>query len=266
VGAELVNFETGGTDTRNINGRSYHIAKSAIDSDVVISLAKFKTHGLTLFTGGLKNTFGVIPGFGKGEMHKRFPNPSAFSDRLVDVFSLVKPAITVMDGVIGMEGNGPSSGSPREFGFIAASEDAVSLDSVCSWIMGFDPSEIATTTIAARRGIGEDDLSAIEIKGIPRERFRQPDVKLPSNRGIRLIPPFIARALGKFIWTRPRANPDLCDSCGLCVKSCPVSCIELAAGIPDIEYSDCINCLCCNEICPQGAMEIEMSRLAKRIG
>jgi Pyruvate/2-oxoacid:ferredoxin oxidoreductase delta subunit len=165
-----------------------------------------------------------------------------------------------------MEGNGPSSGSLREFGFIGASSDAVALDAVASRIMGFQPAEIATTTIASRRGLGEGDLAGVEIVGEPMNSLRQPDVKLPSNRAIRLIPPFVARTLGRFIWARPKANPDLCNSCGMCEKSCPLSCISMPNGIPDIDYTECINCLCCNEICPQGAMEIEMSRLAKRIG
>lgn len=266
TGSRLVNFEAGGTIQKEINGNRYHLTRTVFESDVVINLPKFKTHGFTLYTGAIKNLFGTLPGFQKAIFHKTFPHPEHFSKVLVDIYGLVKPALTVMDAIVGMEGNGPATGKIRGTGLIMASPDGVALDAAAAAIMGFKDGEVDATRIAGERGLGQSDLKSIEIAGENLESVRFRDFELPSNHLMKLVPTFLVRWLGRFIWVRPRANLDLCTGCGMCVRSCPVNAIRMVGGRPVTDYEACINCLCCNESCPENAVVQELSWLARRIG
>ena len=264
IGAELVNFETSGVIEKSFNGRRYYIAKAALEVDVVINLPKLKTHNLMLFTGAIKNTFGTIPGTQKTELHKMAFRPRDFARVLVDIFSLVRPRINLMDAVVGMEGNGPASGNPRKIGLILASTDGVALDAVASNIIGYGVGEIATTLEAERRGIGVARIEDIEILGERLEGVRQTDFSLPSNRLLQMIPQFLVTIAGRFIWSRPKIDLEKCVACGVCVRNCPVQAITLNPDKPTIDHKKCICCFCCSELCPQNAVYQEMSWLTRR--
>jgi uncharacterized protein (DUF362 family)/Pyruvate/2-oxoacid:ferredoxin oxidoreductase delta subunit len=270
TGAPLVNFEAGGTIIKEIEGNRYHLARSVLEADVVVNLPKFKTHGLTLYTGAIKNCFGTLPGFQKATLHKRFPHPTDFSRVLVDVYAAVRPAVTLMDGVLGMEGNGPATGGLREAGLLFASADGVALDAVAAAVMGFKEGEVDAIRIASQRGIGTAGLADIEIAGEALADVRIPDFKLPSNHLAKLMPPFVARWLGRwlgqFVWVRPRADLNRCTGCAICAHACPVQAIRMVHERPVTDYDKCINCLCCNESCPEGAVIQELSWLARRLG
>ncbi|MDZ7384796.1 MAG: DUF362 domain-containing protein [candidate division KSB1 bacterium] len=265
TGARLVAFETGGVQERVVRGRSYYISRYVIDADVVINLPKLKTHGLTLYTGAVKNLFGVIPGLRKSEYHKQAPHPEDFAEVLVDIYSAVRPHLHIADGVVGQEGNGPSSGRVRPIGVMLASTDGVALDAVGAAIMGFDPEEIDTTRIASQRGLGEGRLEHIKVVGADLESLRLPDFVLPSNRLIKLVPRWLMILGARLIWVRPRADRELCKRCGVCQTNCPVGAISTDAdGYPVMDYTRCIKCMCCDEGCPHQAIEQEMSWLARR--
>ena len=266
TGVKLINFEAGGTVLKKVNGKNFHIAKAVLEADVVINLPKFKTHGLTLYTGAIKNLFGTLPGFQKAEFHKLYPHPQSFSECLVDILSIVKPSLHLMDAILGMEGDGPATGDKRKTGLILASEDAVALDSVASFLMGFKENEIDVVSIAGIRGLGENTLSRINILGESLNSAQIPDFSLPSNRLIKLVPEFLMKWVGKFIWVRPESKKELCTGCKICAESCPVYAIEMKDGHPVFDYGTCINCLCCNESCPESAIVQKLSWLAKRIG
>jgi len=266
TGAELVRFEKKGVVERVVNGNSYFIAKAISEVDVIINLCKMKTHSLTLFTGAIKNMFGIVPGVRKGEFHKEAPKVKEFSEILVDIFETVRPQINIMDAVVSMEGNGPSSGTPKQVGFIITSTDAVALDSVAASLMGFNHGEILTTQIAHSRGLGQHDLDKIEFRGININELERRDFQLPSNRFIQFIPEFLMKLVGQLIWIRPKAIAPKCERCGLCIKNCPVNAMTAKDGIPEIDYNQCIKCFCCDEICPHNAIEQQISWLAKKIG
>ncbi|NOY77369.1 MAG: DUF362 domain-containing protein [Calditrichaeota bacterium] len=263
VGAELVSFETGALSLKVKNGRRYFLSKWVEDADVVINLPKFKTHNLMLFTGAVKNMYGTLPGLQKGDFHRLAPHPADFAKILLDVYELTRPTLSIMDGIIGMEGNGPAAGQSRKVGLIFASTDAVALDVVASFLMGYSPESLPTVREARERGTGATGWKAIETSVPDLESLRIPDFKLPSNWKIRVIPKPILKALGRVLWTRPAADPKKCIGCSICVENCPVDAMRLVNKIPVIDYKKCINCLCCDEICPENAMIQERSFLAR---
>jgi uncharacterized protein (DUF362 family)/Pyruvate/2-oxoacid:ferredoxin oxidoreductase delta subunit len=265
TGSKLINFEAGGTVQKEIQGRRYHLARAVFEADVVINLPKFKTHGFTLFTGAVKNLFGTIPGFQKAVFHKTFPHPEDFSRVLVDLYGLVKPALHVMDGIVGMEGNGPATGHLRDVGLVLAGADGIALDAVASHIMGFKNLEVDAIRIAGEAGLGAADVASIEIAGEALDSVRIRDFALPSNHLMKLVPTFLVHWLGKLIWVRPKSDLTKCTGCGLCHRSCPVNAIKMINERPVMDYDVCINCLCCNESCPENAIIQELSWLARKI-
>jgi len=264
TGARLVSFEADGTVEREVNGRIYHLAKTVFDADVVINVPKLKTHGLTFYTGAIKNLYGTLPGFQKTKYHKEFPNPVEFSQVILDIYTCVRPTLTIMDAVIAMEGNGPATGDLRKVGLLLGSTDGVALDAVANRIMGFKNAEVPTTRFAGERGVGENDIEKIQIRGVPVRDVMVDDFNLPSTHLANYVPKFLVNWVGRFVWVRPTVDKDKCTGCAVCAKSCPVNAIEMQNGIPVTDYEKCINCLCCNESCPEGAVYQKLSWLARR--
>lgn len=265
TGAELMNFEASGAERRRVNGVDFYIAKPPLHADCIINLPKLKTHSLVLYTGAVKNMFGVIPGFRKAEYHRDHPRPDDFSRTLVDIYSLVPPTLNIMDGILAMEGKGPSSGTARWVGYLAGSSDAVALDAVMARVIGLGPEDVETTVEAARRGLGEGNLANIRVGPESLEALRIPDFKLPSNHLLKLIPKPLVSLLTPWLWIRPRVDPEKCTLCKTCVENCPTGAMELIDHRIEIDYKGCIKCLCCDELCPHEAVEQERGWLARRI-
>ena len=187
AGGEVLNFQKfpivdipSPSGNRRIN--KIKISQAVLDVDTVINLPKLKTHGWMLFSGAIKNLYGVVPGFYKSKFHIVSPQPDLFSETLVDIFQIVKPRLNIMDAVIGMEGAGPSAGEKRFMGALFFSTDAVALDAVCSAAIGYRPLTIDTTRIACERGLGTAKLEEIEIVGTTLEEVAQPNWKHSASR------------------------------------------------------------------------------------
>jgi uncharacterized protein (DUF362 family)/NAD-dependent dihydropyrimidine dehydrogenase PreA subunit len=264
TGAKLVNFEKTGSYQKNRNNIDYRIAKKVIDADILINLPKIKTHGLTIFTCAVKNMYGVVPGLIKTEYHKNAPKPSKFAEYVVDIYALSKPQLHIVDGIVGMDGTGPSAGNPKELGMVLASTDGVAVDVLLCEMLGKSPMKIPTNRIASEQGLGEGDLNKIEVIG---DAPIVDDFKWPPNISGSLdrIPPSIARGLMKLFWSRPAIDSKVCTNCKTCVKSCPVDALIENTPIPEFEYGECINCLCCMEMCPEKAVFEEKSRISRLI-
>ncbi len=260
-GIELINFEASGSVEIASGPYTFYIAKPVIETDVMINLAKLKTHSLTLFTCAIKNIFGVIPGFRKAGLHKLYPKPDGFARMLVELSKLVVPAFTIVDSVLAMEGNGPSSGNPRMVGALIAGTNSTAIDAVAQDLIGFDEGQIDTTRFAAEEGLGPARLEDISVVG----GIEKPDgFSLPSNRGIRLIPGALARIVAPLVWLKLVIDPGRCTGCGLCYDSCPVGTIVKENGVCRVVHDGCVQCMCCHELCPENAIDIEMSWLARR--
>jgi len=264
TGAKLVKFEKNGIIERQINGVSYFIAKTIANADVIINLCKLKTHNLTLMTGAIKNMFGAIPGFKKGEYHKQAPHVEEFSKIIVDIFSLTQPQLNIMDAVEIMEGDGPSAGKVNHLGLIVASKDAVAIDALAAKLMGFEQGEILTTEYAYAQGLGEKNLERIAIVGNSLAPYENRQFILPSNHYLKYVPAAVVKVLGKLIWVRPYPDENHCQKCGVCIANCPTRAMFPQDGFPVIDYKKCISCFCCDEVCPHDAIEQRMSWLAKK--
>ncbi len=264
AGIEMVNFEASGSKEIRSGKYLFHVAKPVLEADAVINIGKLKTHTLTLFTCAVKNMFGAVPGFRKSELHKEFPKPGEFSRMLVELYGIVKPDINIVDAVLAMEGNGPSSGDPKKLGVILAGKDAVAVDAVAADMIGFKRGTVQTTKIAGELGLGVSDIEDIRITG-DGAGFKAEDFVLTSNWKLRMIPGVLARLVSPLVWLRPEINQDACVGCRLCEKSCPVKAISFDGKVCVIDSENCVNCMCCHELCPENAVEIIMSRLARFI-
>jgi uncharacterized protein (DUF362 family)/Pyruvate/2-oxoacid:ferredoxin oxidoreductase delta subunit len=263
TGVPLVSLEAGGSYRKLHHGQTYYLSKVAVDADVILNLPKLKTHTLVLFTGAVKNMFGVVPGFHKKEAHLINPQPEPFSSSLVDIFSFVVPEITLMDAVVGMEGDGPSAGKRRCVGLLLAGRDAVAVDAVAAIAVGFDPMKIHTCQIAAQRGLGTCSPDHIQVVGdsldkLGLERFARPRTNITG-----LVPAPLARMIRRLVYIHPRIIPAICTNCNTCVKSCPTGALISGARQPLFRPRKCIGCLCCHELCPESAIRPKWSLLAR---
>ncbi|MFH1066027.1 MAG: DUF362 domain-containing protein [Nanoarchaeota archaeon] len=235
--------------------KEMHLPEILFNVDLIISLPKMKTHNLMLFTGAVKNLFGCIPGGKKQEYHAIARKTNDFANLLLDIWQNVKPALTIMDGIEGMDGNGPSNGNIVKPNMIIASDNAIALDIVAERIVGFEK-EIPTNSAALKRKL----INANEIKVIgeePRFTFRKPSAAV-SN-----IPPWLSGFFLKKSMAYPYPNPEKCRKCRNCVKVCPVGAMK-KKNEKEAPYCDkklCIACYCCHEMCPYDAIELKRSFL-----
>lgn len=241
------------------------IAKQVLAADLIISVPKLKTHCITVMTGAVKNMFGAVAGLYKAECHSRAPKGEDLAEVLVKVHSIVKPGLTVVDGIVGMEGDGPSGGSPRAINVVIAGEDAVAIDSCIAKIMGLKAMDVAVTKKAYEAGLGECDLSKIEIAGDGLDSFIAEDFKLPQTMILKTIPAPILKWLLGQVGFKPRIDMKICQRCDLCKTTCPVDCITIGPRGCGIDYKKCVKCLCCHEVCPYKAISIRRNIMTKLV-
>ena len=253
-------YQNIGNDSRQVDFNPDFMPRVSVSSivmeaDVVISLPKFKTHGLTVVTGAIKNSYGFLPGAQKAKLHRAAGGPERFHEVVVDVFRLRVPDLFIVDAVVGMEGNGPASPDLRDIGLILASNDGVAMDSVMATMMGCEPGLLRFLRKAKEEGLGDYDLGKHEIIG---DLKKIPDFKLPPLGGEAILSnPAIQEFLTSRTLLRPKADPDLCTACGTCVEQCPVSALSMGDDIPVVDQNVCITCFCCQEICPEKAITLQ---------
>jgi uncharacterized protein (DUF362 family)/NAD-dependent dihydropyrimidine dehydrogenase PreA subunit len=255
-----LNDDTGYTTIRcpdSFSNQSFNILNPIAGADIVINIAKLKTHSLTTFTGGVKNLFGAIPGLQKPEFHYKYAKLDDFCQMLLELAQTVRPQMTVIDAVDTMEGNGPLNGRIRYMGLTLASRDVFAQDWVAASLMGLDPE----TTPIVRRGIRAGLIKPEEIVTVgDKAEPADPPYILPEsvNKGGNRI--FLLRSLGGVVKTVIRPVPAIdetkCRGCGKCAESCPMKLIKIENKKAGMQVKNCISCFCCQEMCPFDAVRV----------
>ncbi len=243
--------------------KKFELAKAVSDADIIISVAKLKTHGMTYYTGAMKNLFGTVPGILKPQFHYKFPDKNDFAEMIVDLNLAIKPHFGIIDGVMGMEGNGPRNGNSKFIGVVMASKDLTALDATACRVVGINPENIFMIKNAAERDMGKMAESEIEIYGESIETVSVKNFKQITREKDLLallpvkLPKFLNNIVKEILLPKPYFIHKKCILCNECVKVCPVQpkALENRDKKIYIDRKKCIRCFCCQEMCPVGAIE-----------
>lgn len=236
--------------------KKLEIDRTVLEADIVINLPKWKTHGMMLLTLGVKNLFGCIPGPRKALWHLQAgEDRKVFAQMLVDLYQMIQPSLTVLDGITGMEGDGPGSGHPVQLGLILASGDALSLDQIVCDLLGISRKSLLTNRVAFEQGMGKD---VIEVAGERQEEARISQFKFPPfSQTDWNLPGFLKKTLKNALSSKPVVEAGRCDECNRCAEICPPRALSRKGEELVFDYSRCIRCFCCQEVCPEGAITIQ---------
>ena len=270
----------GGELNRNFGQREAHFADAKVarsftytsyldEADVIIDFCKLKTHGMMGMSAAAKNMFGVIPGTMKPEYHFRYPNTADFARMIVDIdeYFADKIKLCIADAVVGMEGNGPTQGTPRHIGAVLASASPHKLDLVCAKIIGLSPDSIPTLGAARERGLIPESVADLNVFGNV-DSFVISDYNNVAVRNSLLFDSkskLFGRIAKKCLQTKPQVRGSECKGCKKCMDICPARAIVMKDNKPEIDRDKCIKCFCCQEFCPFGAMKVHRTLIARML-
>ena len=263
---KLVNLSTAGFRELDYEGTKVKISEVFWRCGIIINVAKYKTHSLTGFTGGLKNLYGLVPGLIKTDYHRLYPATKDFAALLLALYWLTRSRVSYsfIDGILGMDGAGPSAGRVRNFGLLFGSRSIPAMDYTAARLMGFRMDDVPYL----REALHGDGILPSRIK-VPTsfQDFTLPDVDIRvvklRKELLKYVPGIGRKIFQKVYYFHPRIS-ERCKSCGLCVRSCPVHAITPPAPgiLPAVNPKVCIECMCCHEMCPHHAVDIHKSFLA----
>jgi uncharacterized protein (DUF362 family)/Pyruvate/2-oxoacid:ferredoxin oxidoreductase delta subunit len=256
-GVPLISFEQAGARLFEQDGFSFSVAHPVLDADIVVNLPKVKSHSLTMLTAAVKNIYGVLPGYSKTMNHRLYPKLAMFGRLIATIWKVVPPSITLADGIVGMEGQGPANGRPISLGFLAASKDPFALDRVLCDILRIDARRVPYLV----DGVGEGYSCVGDAVTVG-------SFEVPSGAHIlNIVPQWLVDVLGKLVWVRPAFSESVCIGCGKCEKACPVHALVLSLEThkPVLKRDTCISCSCCHEVCPADAIRMTQSCILKMI-
>ncbi len=240
--------------------RRIDLAREVFEFDAVINLAKLKTHTQMVLTLAMKNLFGTVIGTDKASWHlKAGKDVDCFATVLIQIYEKIRPVLSIVDGVLAMEGNGPNSGNARSLGILGASTDAVALDAVICRLVGFKVSALRTSVIGENLGAGVSDSERIRTVGDDLEGFPLKDFKAPKSVTMAWNLSYwnpVRRFMENHVITKPAIDPGSCQVCGICVSHCPPQAISRIDGGMVIDRRKCISCFCCHELCEHQAVNI----------
>lgn len=255
-----------------IHAKEFMLAQDVIEADAIVSVCKMKTHALEHITGAVKNQYGCVQGKHKAAGHTRYPSAESMARMIVDLNLLVRPRLYVMDGIVAMEGNGPTSGDPVPMKILLFSTDPVALDSVFARLVYLDPEAVPTEVAGAQMGLGtwkEEEIVLLTPDGAVSmeeavQKYGRPDFRVIRKKG-KAEGIMNTVTILRFLKPGPRIDADKCRKCGVCVESCPVEgkALTFSKGRnhpPVYNYRKCIRCFCCQEMCPHKAIYVRGRR------
>jgi uncharacterized protein (DUF362 family)/Pyruvate/2-oxoacid:ferredoxin oxidoreductase delta subunit len=248
------------------SGTFHHleVAREALEADVIINLPKLKTHQMMGYTGAVKNLFGLVVGMRKARLHLQAGTDKAFfALMLLELAERFQPALSIMDAVVGMEGNGPGNGDPIQLGALLASPHTVALDTVATAMVNLPEQRVWTQRVARQTGRQGSSLQELDLCGVPiaqlqTTRFR-PAAQADVNFG---LPTPVKNLLKNAITAQPEITQG-CQRCGHCVSHCPPQAMTLDTQGVKIDYGRCIRCFCCQELCPYAAIITQQGLLLR---
>ena len=249
--------------------RRIEVAEAALQADGIINLPKLKTHSQMTLTLSVKNMFGCIPGRRKAQWHFQAGlNRDRFAEMLVELYLIMKPRLNILDGILGMEGDGPGSeGRPRWMHLVAAGAEGVALDMVIAQLLGIPLPAIPTIKVAQEGGLSPFDPSQLEMKGESPMSLRPSSFLPPKSLDLGWgVPPFLHRILRGVLTARPVIDAARCALCQICSQACPSEAIREEHGRLLIDPQKCIRCFCCQELCPEGAVKTQEGWAARWLG
>ena len=238
-------------------------------ADAIINFSKLKSHGMMGMSCAAKNMFGTVPGVIKPEYHFRFPRYEDFADMIVDLDEYFHPVLSIADAVVGMEGNGPTAGTPRKMGALLASRSPHNLDMAAARLLGFEREELPILNAAYLRGMTPGGFDGLTVYGDV-DSLRVPDFERVVERrslefsgdGKNPVKRLFGKIAGAVLKTKPKLDPASCVGCGICKNICPASAIVIKNKKAVIDRKACIRCFCCQEFCPKSAMKVHRTVLA----
>ncbi len=266
TGCELA-IDTGTIEVNLPSGKMVKrvtLSRAMVEAGALISVSKFKTHRFMNVTGPVKNLFGAVPGLTKFVYHSRFEDERDFADLVLDVHLAARPAFHLADAVEVMQGEGARNGVRRQMGLIAASANALALESLVLRTAGLETADSRPLAAAVARGVCPPGAGWFEVAGENPETFTLDDFQLPERNFFseRLPARLTGRVTRKFL-PLPGARPDTCTGCGTCVDICPRGAMSIERGVARADPRACIRCFCCQELCEQGAIVPVTPRLGR---
>ncbi len=266
TGCPFVPFETA-TTIHPTGGKfqQFEVAQELLDTDIIINLPKLKTHQMMGLTCAVKNMFGAVVGLRKPRLHLQAGTDKAFfALMLLELCETLAPALTIVDAVVGMEGEGPGSGDPIAIGALLAGSHPQAIDTVATELVGMSPQQVWTQkeAISTRRPYTE--LSQLQLVGTPLNELKitgfRPAKATDVNFGLKGA---LKHHLRHALTARPVPDHNLCVRCNDCVTHCPPEAMRIENNRLIIDYDHCIRCFCCQELCPHGALMTRQGFLLK---
>jgi uncharacterized protein (DUF362 family)/Pyruvate/2-oxoacid:ferredoxin oxidoreductase delta subunit len=265
AGGQLVPFGETRRVGRSGTFRQLELATAYLDADVVINLPKLKTHEMMTLTCAVKNLYGAVVGAAKAGLHLTAGHSKELFAGLLLEIAFARPvALTIVDGIVAMEGDGPNSGTPRQLGLLLAGENPVAVDTIAAHMAGIPASLLPVELEARRRGMAGTELDQITVVGNVSLVPVNPPFALPEGLDVQFgLPGFLTGLLRNQLTPVPAANKEQCTLCGVCRDACPPEAISITHNALKVDSGRCIRCWCCRELCPTHAMEIQRGLLLR---
>jgi uncharacterized protein (DUF362 family)/Pyruvate/2-oxoacid:ferredoxin oxidoreductase delta subunit len=230
-----------------------NIAKTYFEMDSVVNLPVFKSNMLFWISGALKNMKGLLVG-----MEKHKPHYLGVAPCVADINKVLRQDLIIMDGFVGMMGDGPAAGKPAEARLLIGGLDPVAIDDLALKLMGMKSAKVPMIQYALKAGIGSVDY---QTAGDPPDTFSLQFEKpmVARNR----VKTFLLNSAAGFVFrgfgsrSKMSVDRDKCILCARCRDMCPFHAIDISGGEVVIDRSKCQFCLCCTEVCAREAISLK---------